>query len=95
MMWKVFGGIALAFVAWQVINLRPVDLMTEPCKAELAGFQKSNEAIRRGVAMAQAGQAVVINGLQFTPAKAAPQLAGLQSKYDAAWADFEKRCKLF
>ena len=59
-MWKVFGGIAYAFVAWQVINLGPVDLMTEPCKGELTNFTASNEAIRRGV---------VVNGVQLSPTK--------------------------
>ena len=94
-MWKVFGGIALAFVAWQAINLRPADLMTDQCKAELAENQKTNQAIRTAIDAAQAGREVVIGGVHYRGAKALPPLTAQQANLKDLLDSFDKRCKLF
>jgi len=94
-MWKVFGGIALAFVAWQVINLRPVDLMTDPCKAELTENHTRNETLRTAITAAQAGREVVIGGVHYRGAKALPPIATEQANLKDRMDSFDKRCKLF
>jgi hypothetical protein len=94
-MWKVFGGIALAFVAWQVLNLRPVDLMTDQCKTELVENQKSNDAIRAAIDAAKAGREVVIGGVRYVGAKAIPPLSAQQANLKDRMDSFDKRCKLF
>jgi ABC-type microcin C transport system permease subunit YejB len=94
-MWKVFGGIALAFLAWQAINLRPVDLMTEQCKNELAANAAQNADIQTAIAAVKAGREIKVAGVAYRGAKAVDRLVQVQANLKEAMDSFDKRCKLF
>jgi hypothetical protein len=86
-MWKVFGGIALAFIAWQVLSVSEFDLMTPECKARVAAAKQANDAVKQAIEIVKSGRSLVVGGKTYAPAKAGdwiePQQAKIAAELDA------------